>query len=150
MRFYFLNYPLDKAINPAVQRDFHRQAGLAARAGVCAKQRGDFWAYHDDLFRQQKQLSRKLVIDLAKQHGWNAAEFEACLDDSATIQQVREEIAGARIAGVTATPTFFINGRMVKSWGNADLIGAIIREERQRAPRQNAESRQRDLTARIN
>jgi protein-disulfide isomerase/uncharacterized membrane protein len=132
VQLYFLNYPLDKAINPNVLRDFHRNAGLAARAGVCAQQRGDFWSYHDDLFRQQKQLSRELVIDLAKQRGWEAAEFEACLDDEATTRQVREEIADAQIAGVKGTPTFFINGRMVKSWGDADLIRGILREERKR------------------
>jgi protein-disulfide isomerase/uncharacterized membrane protein len=145
VQLYFLNYPLDKAINPTVLRDFHRNAGLAARAGVCAQQRGDFWSYHDDLFRQQKQLSRELVIDLAKQRGWDAAEFEACLDDEATIQQVREEIADGTIAGVKGTPTFFINGRMVKSWGNADLIRGIIREERKRAGKMNGFT---DLAAR--
>ena len=137
VQLYFLNYPLDKAINPTVLRDFHRNAGLAARAGVCAQQRGDFWSFHDDLFRNQKQLSRKLVLDLAQQRGWDAAEFEACMDDEATIQQVREEIAGGTTAGVKGTPTFFINGRMVKSWGDADLIRGIIREERNRALKLN-------------
>ena len=137
VQLYFLNYPLDKAINPTVLRDFHRNAGLAARAGVCAQQRGDFWSYHDDLFRNQKQLSRKLVLDLAGQRGWDTTEFEACMDDEATIQQVREEIAGGTLAGVKGTPTFFINGRMVKSWGNADLIRGIIREERNRALKLN-------------
>lgn len=137
VQLYFLNYPLDKAINPTVLRDFHRNAGLAARAGVCAQQRGDFWSFHDDLFRQQKQLSRELVIGLAKQRGWDAAEFEACMDDEATIQQVREEIADGTLAGVKGTPTFFINGRMVKSWGNADLIRGIIREERNRSLKLN-------------
>lgn len=133
VRFHFLNFPLDKAINPSVLRDFHVNAGLAARAGVCAQQHGDFWGYHDDLFRQQKKLSRKLAIDLARQRGWDAGEFAACMDDPATIRQVREEIDDGRIAGVNATPTFFINGRMVKSWGNGDLIRSIIREERKRA-----------------
>ncbi|KAA0229392.1 hypothetical protein EDS67_11920 [candidate division KSB1 bacterium] len=137
VQLYFLNYPLDKAINPNVLRDFHRNAGLAARAGVCAQQRGDFWSFHDDLFRQQKQLNRKLVLDLAQQRGWDAAEFEACMNDAATIQQVREEIADGAIAGVKGTPTFFINGRMVKSWGDADLIRGIIREERARALKLN-------------
>lgn len=137
VQFFFLNFPLDKAINPNLSRQMHVNAGLAARAGVCAQQRGDFWSFHDDLFRQQKQLSRELVIDLAKRRGWDVAEFESCLDDEATLHQVRQEIANGQIAGVRGTPTFFINGRVVKSWNIADLIHSIIREEHQRTLQHN-------------
>ncbi len=132
VRLHFMNYPLDKSINGYVQRTIHPHAGLAARAGVCAKKQGDFWSYHDDLFRNQKQINRKLLIELAKKRGWDVAEFNACLDSEPTLRQVRLEIAQAGNAKLTNTPTIILTGRIVKFPKSSDFIRAVIREERRR------------------
>ncbi len=115
-----------------MQRTIHPHAGLAARAGVCAKKQGDFWSYHDDVFRNQKQINRKLLIELAKKRGWDVAGFKACLASETTLRQVRAEIAQAGNAKLTNTPTIIINGRLVKFPKSSDFIRAVIREERRR------------------
>lgn len=129
VRLFFMNYPLDGSINPYVQSSIHRHAGLAARAGVCAQQFGDFWDFHDDLFRRQKQLNRNLILQLAAERNWNIREFEACVDSESTIGRVKRDIELGKEIGVRSTPTLFINGRLVKFWNSNEFVRAVVREE---------------------
>lgn len=129
VRLFFMNYPLDGSINPYVQSSIHPHAGLAARAGVCAQQFGDFWDFHDDLFRRQKQLNRNLILQLAAERNWNIREFEACVDSESTIGRVKRDIELGKEIGVRSTPTLFINGRLVKFWNSNEFVRAVVREE---------------------
>jgi len=129
VRLFFMNYPLDGSINPHVQRSIHPQAGLAARAGVCAQQFGDFWSFHDDLFRNQKQLNRNLILQLAAERNWDITRFEACVDSEPTMQRVRRDIELGKEIGVRSTPTLFINGRLVKFWNSNEFVRAVVRRE---------------------
>lgn len=132
VRFYFVNFPLDKQINPYLQDQVHEEAGLAARAAVCARQRGGFWGFHDDLFRHQHELNRDLILRLAEKRGWNPNEFAAEMDAEQTVIRVRADIERGRRAQVQATPTIVINGRRVEYWHHAEILRAIIRVELQR------------------
>lgn len=129
VRLFFMNYPLDGSINPHVQRSIHPHAGLAARAGVCAQQFGDFWSFHDDLFRHQKELNRNLILELAAERNWNVIEFEKCVDAEDTIERVKRDIELGKQIGVRSTPTLYINGRLVKFWNSNDFVRAVVREE---------------------
>lgn len=133
VRFYFYNYPLDSSCNPQIQGGMHDKACMAAYAATCAAQFGDFWNYHDELFRNQKTLSRELLLKLAKQKGWDVAKFEACMDAPATKTKVEKEIEAGNKIYVTGTPTVLVNNRRVKYWTDPDVFRAIIREEIQRA-----------------
>lgn len=133
VRFYFYNYPLNKECNEHAPVAFHQHACVAARAAVCASQMGDFWDYHDDIFRNQKKLSRKLLIDLAKKRGWDPRQFEACLDAPETLALVRSDTdAGSKIF-IEGTPTVLVNNRRVKYWNEPELLRAIVREEIRRS-----------------
>lgn len=129
VRLFFMNYPLDGDINSHVQRSIHPHAGLAARAGVCAQQFGDFWGFHDDLFKNQKELSRNLILRLAAERNWNVMEFEACVDSEPTIVRVKRDIELGKEIGVRSTPTLFVNGRLVKFWNSNEFVRAVVREE---------------------
>ena len=75
------------------------------------------------------------VIEGAPLAGWYAAavassgrtqaEIDACLADPATLAGIRAEIAGASAAGVTGTPSFFVNGRAVTDTSLEGLTAAI-------------------------
>ena len=132
VRLYFMNYPLDKAINPYTRRGIHPQAGLAARAGVCAQKFGDFWGYHDELFRNQKKFSRQLFLRMGEARKWNLQDFEACLDAESTFERVRRDIEYAYQVRVQATPTIYINGRHFRGWRSPEFIRMVIREELKR------------------
>ncbi len=90
------------------------QAKLAAEAAECAAQQGRFWDYHDQAFANASQLSPARLQALAEALHLDVQAFSTCLDAGKTRARVAQDLADAREAGVTATPTFFINGRMVE------------------------------------
>ena len=92
---------------------------LASVAAGCAydlrKER--FLDYHQLLFRAVMDWSgrpaaevRPKLVDYARQLGYPAGEFEACLDSEAVRKRVDLDVKLAEALGVTGTPTFFVNG----------------------------------------
>jgi protein-disulfide isomerase/uncharacterized membrane protein len=110
----FRHFPLDTTCNSGVSRSMHPDACLAACAAECAGQQGHFWEYHDALFENHDHLEREDLFRYARDMRLEIPAFRTCLDDPATRARVGEDTqAGAR-AGVTSTPTIFINGRTVE------------------------------------
>jgi len=56
----FVNYPLDSTCNKYMSGQMHPQSCLAAEAAYCASQKDKFWEYHEDVFKNQRKLSREL------------------------------------------------------------------------------------------
>lgn len=129
VEFRFQHFPLDNNINEGMQRQLHPMAGPAALAVVCAQERDDFWGFHDDVFRNQGTLSRRLLLNLAEERGWDRDEFAGCMQRPETVARVKAEIANGRTAQINSTPSLFINGRRVSRWGSVNAIRAIVREE---------------------
>ncbi len=125
----FMNYPLDQSINPNVKHDFHKEAGLAALAGVCAQKHNKFWEYQSKVFENQSEISRDYLIQLASELGLAREEFVSCLDSDETRQQVLRDIETAINLNIGVTPTLFINGRMLKYWNSPEIIRSVIEEE---------------------
>jgi protein-disulfide isomerase len=127
--FKFMNYPLDANINERMTSQLHGQAGPAAIAAVCSQQFGDFWEYHDELFRQQVQLGPALFRKTAEDMGFPMAEFDACLANPETRARVVGDIEAAWETGLNQTPTIFINGRKASLYRNTEFIRAVIERE---------------------
>ncbi|MFH1829658.1 MAG: thioredoxin domain-containing protein [Pseudomonadota bacterium] len=129
VRYYFVNFPLDNACNDEMKQPMHPLACYAAKAGICAQERGDFWCFHDDLFRNQKSLSKKKILDLVKKHAWDVKEFEACIESPKALARVKREIEAARSIYVTSTPTILLNGRKLRYWRDPKFLQRVVKEE---------------------
>jgi predicted DsbA family dithiol-disulfide isomerase/uncharacterized membrane protein len=114
VRVVFRHFPLDPACNEHVARSLHPDACLAARAAECAGGQGRFWEYHDLLFENHDRLERDSLFGYARDLQLDIPAFRTCLDDPATLERVRRDVAAGARAGVTSTPSFFINGRFVE------------------------------------
>lgn len=57
--------------------------------------------------------------------GKTETEIQACLTDPATLNGIRASVAGANAAGVSSTPTFFVNGRRIQDRSMEGLTAAI-------------------------
>jgi len=73
------------------------------------------WQYHDYLFSNQGQENTGwATADHQKQFaaslGLDASAFNQCLDSNKYSQEVANETAAGKNAGVSGTPTIFING----------------------------------------
>jgi protein-disulfide isomerase len=113
--------------------DMHSQAALAAAAAIAAHRQGRFWPMHDALFAHRRELSRAVILALARTAGLDMERFQADLDSAATKATVARDVEDGDRAGVEGTPSVFINGR--KYNGNLDLpaIRTVIDEELKKA-----------------
>lgn len=96
---------------------FHAKAQKAGEAAECAHRQGKFIEYHDVLFQKMQADGTGLDVDSLKQYAadlrLNTARFNSCLDNSDTAQVVKNDIAAGTAAGVSGTPTMFINGTKI-------------------------------------
>lgn len=93
---------------------FHQFADPAARAALAAGAQGKFWEMHDALFGAP-QLSDEAIHNAATQLGLDMARFNQDLNSPAIRQQINDDLMAAQDAGVTGTPTVFINGKRLKN-----------------------------------
>lgn len=114
IKMVFKNFPLAN----------HANAKIAAEASECANDQGKFWEYKSTLFRDQQALAASDLKKYAKDLGLDETTFNSCLDSKKYSDEVSGDLEDGLSAGVTGTPTFFINGEK--------LVGAYPFSEFQR------------------
>ena len=124
VRFVWKDFPLEG----------HPDARPAAEAARCAADQGKFWEYHDKLFDNQQALGKNRLKDYAKQLKLEPTAFATCLDKATHTKDVESALLEAAGHGVSATPTVFINGRLVVGAVPYETYDRIIREELSRPP----------------
>lgn len=93
---------------------FHKYAQPAALAAIAAQKQGKFWEFHDLLFENVNAISYVKITDIAQQLRLDMAKFANDMKDPATGQRLTSDMKNGQKAGVTGTPTIFINGRRLK------------------------------------
>jgi protein-disulfide isomerase len=113
-------------------RDFplplHANARPASEAAHCAADQGEFWKYHDELMAAS-DLSVDTFKTIAKKTGLDEKKFEDCLAAERFDTKIDEDMAAGEAAGVTGTPAFFINGRMLEGAQPLEKFQEVIDEE---------------------
>jgi protein-disulfide isomerase len=103
----------------------------AAEASLCAHEQGRFWQMHDSLFGFQQDLTIDSLKLRAMELGLDVAAFSSCLDSGRQAPRIKSDIAEASKAGVSGTPTLFVNGRILLGNQPAELR-ALIEDELKR------------------
>jgi protein-disulfide isomerase len=109
--------------------DTHPHAMDAAVAAEAARNQGKFWEYHDALFANQERLDPDDLKGYADRLGLDVERFEKDTRDPALKEKVQADMAEATALGVKSTPTFFINGRLVRGAMPLETFTAIIDDE---------------------
>lgn len=110
----------------------HPSADSAARAAIAAHRQGQFWAYAERLFAAPR-LGRRTYAEIARELKLDVARFLADLDSAEVAQVVRDDLVYARRLGLDATPAFFINGRYINGFRDAEALAAEVAAELARA-----------------
>jgi protein-disulfide isomerase/uncharacterized membrane protein len=129
VRFFFKNYPLDSSCNKNMDRPAHPQACSAAKAGHCIhKLKGNeaFFTFKKAVFAQQAKLGIALLKELGSQAGIGPEELEACMNDPATHEAIVQDVAEGQAAGVSGTPSLFVNGRALRSGSLPEVMKKVI------------------------
>lgn len=90
--------------------EFHQFAQKAAEASECAHEQGKFWEYNEKLFENQQSLDIDSLKRYAQDLSLDSGKFNSCLDSGKMANEVKKDANDGAKAGVSGTPTFFVNG----------------------------------------
>jgi protein-disulfide isomerase len=108
---------------------FHANARPAAEAANCAASMGKFWEYHGKLFANQQALEPDKLNAYATEVGLDQQKFAECLAKKPHAAAIDKDIEDGQRVGVSGTPAFFINGRMLSGAQPFDKFKELIDEE---------------------
>lgn len=94
--------------------NFHKFAKPAALAAFAAGNQGKYWEFHDELFATPK-LSTESIQAIAKKLNLDIKKFQMDMVSPETRQKLATDLTDAQKAGVTGTPSIFINGVKLKA-----------------------------------
>ena len=115
LRVVFRQFPLDKSCNPAVPQALHDTACEAARVALCVGDQGKYLEGARALFTRQEELKPGLPINFVAGVVPDKAKLAACAVAPKTAARVKVDIDEAIKLEIHSTPTFFVNGRMMKT-----------------------------------
>ncbi len=118
VKVVFKNFPLQN----------HKFAMRAAIAALAAGSQGKFWEFHDLLFKDYNRLNDEKVKEIAKKLELDEQAFEKKMADPQIVQKIRQDYADGVNAGVSGTPTLFINGKLLRN-RSMEGFGEIIDKE---------------------
>jgi protein-disulfide isomerase len=103
----------------------HPRARMLAQAAHAAGLQGRFWEMHDSLLEDQGHLDDPHLWARAERFGLDLDRFEADRrSDEAAARVERDFHSGVR-AGVTTTPTQFVDGRAHPGVPGATFLDAL-------------------------
>ena len=110
VKIVFHHFPLTK---------IHKNALVAAHAAEAARNQNKFWEMHDRLYRNQKDWAdqedpRSTFISYARQLNLKVDQFTSDLDSNLVDQRISADVERGTVAGVTGTPTVFIDTHMLR------------------------------------
>ncbi len=113
-----LTYKYFPIVDIASQRG-ENESHWAAQAAECANLQGKFWEYHDKLFavwagENVGTYTKAKLKQYAAAVNLNTAAFDQCLDSDQTLPVVRADLADANRQSLQGTPTFFVNGQLLR------------------------------------
>jgi len=115
---------------------FHAGAKPAAQAAECAREIGGDEAYfemHDKIFEEQGkqgqgtvQFTADDVKNWATEIGYDVGE---CMDSGKFDNEINDDLAAGSTAGITGTPGFIINGKLVSGAQPFSVFKQVIDAE---------------------
>ena len=88
----------------------HPRARVLAHAAEAAALQGRFWGMHDSLFADQGHLDDPHLWERVRRLGMDLDRFESDRRSDAVAERVQRDFRSGIRAGVTTTPTLFVDG----------------------------------------
>jgi protein-disulfide isomerase len=110
LKIVYKNFPLRS----------HQMSVPAAEAAMAANEQGRFWDFHDRIFSyltspSKQKLDEKELAQIPVTLGLDMPRFLASMKKPAIKQLISRDLQEGQKAGVTGTPTLFLNGRKIEN-----------------------------------
>lgn len=126
IEFQFVNFPLNQ---------IHPNAMLAHRSAEAASNQDKFWEMYALLYENQTTWSsmnaaqaESAFRSYAESLNLDMNKFTADQKSSAVNELINADISKGKEAGVTSTPTFFINGKKIENPKDQDAFNKVIED----------------------
>lgn len=119
VRLVHMDFPLDG----------HPGALPAARAARCAGEQGRFWEFHKNLMTVNGSLDEADLKGRAQKLGLKAEDFGSCLGSGRHDGTIKAAFEQGEALGVTGTPAYFVNGRMLSGARPIEDFAQVIDSE---------------------
>jgi len=106
----------------------HPHAAAAAKAAYCAAEQGRFWPVHDALFAAPS-LSDAAIERAVTDAGVDRNRFDQCVASDAANAAVARDRRSAALAGITGTPSYIVNGRVLRGGATYQSLHDAIANE---------------------
>jgi protein-disulfide isomerase len=120
VRLVYKHFPIDS---------LHPQARRVADASWCAQQQHKFWEFHDAVYASAPDASDAAIAGFASKAGLDIKAFDACVASGKGDPIVQAHIDEGTHYGVSGTPGFFVNGRLLSGAVPFTAFTEIIDEE---------------------
>jgi len=100
----------------------------ASLASLAAHNQGKFWQMHDAIFAMKAQITPAKLDAAAQEIGLDMLKFNADRNSEAVKGKLTKDLADAKAAQVSGTPTLFVNSRRIKD-RSLDALQKIVDEE---------------------
>lgn len=127
----------------ALKAKHPRAPALAAAAEAAALQR-QFWPFHDALYADQGRQADPHLWALAERLGLDVERFDADRRSEAVIDRVKRDVRDAIKAGVTATPTLYLQGEAHVGPPTTARLHSVRNDEKQEEAVDPKDSRGKD------
>lgn len=104
--------------------EIHKHALGAAHAARCAGEQDRFWEMRHVLIVNARSLGADRLPNYARDLGLDVERFRACLDAERHGPAIQQDVADARTAGVTGTPTFVLGRSAPDAIEGVRIVGA--------------------------
>jgi protein-disulfide isomerase len=108
----------------------HPRARTLAQAAEAAALQGRFWELHDSLYADQGRLDPPHLWERAERLGLDLERFEADRRSDEVEERVERDFRSGIRAGVTTTPTLFIDGEAHAGVPGRDLLERLAQRDR--------------------
>lgn len=118
VRYVFRDYPI-----------LGQESLESALAAECAHDLNAFWPFHDWLYANQDKLNRAGFLQAAESLNLDMEQFTACLDARTHEQEIVADFIDGQTLGITGTPTFFINGKLLSGAQPYTVFASVLEQE---------------------
>ena len=124
VQFYFRQYPF-----------LGSASTVAADAAECANDQNKFWDFYSYLYKNQPaetdttMYNTDTLTQAAVSLGMDGNTFRSCLDNKTDDTKASKDMSDGQAAGVSGTPTFFVNGVSLVGAQPYSAFKALIDQE---------------------
>lgn len=118
--YYLRHFPL---------YSIHPNAENASLAAECAREQGKFREMHDAIFENQQKMSVAELKDHAVKIRLKTSQFDSCLDSKKYKDNIDRDVKLGTELGISGTPAFYLNGRVINGAQPFSIFKAAIDEE---------------------